>query len=110
MAVAMLSACGPKSRRNEIEQRKEALKQKQDSALTASQQELAWVDSALQAAIVRYDQLQEQLHAGKHTSTQMKQLGDEITAARLHRDSLQIRYDVLCGKIRYIHHKQETTE
>ena len=100
-------ACGPKSRRAEIEQRKEALKHKQDSALAASQQELVWVDSALQAANARHDQLQKRLQTGTLSKAQMQQLGDEITRARLHRDSLQVRFDVLCGKIKYIHRKQQ---
>lgn len=104
-ATLLMTACGPKSRRAEIEQRKEALRHKQDSALAAAQQELAWVDSALQAANARHDQLQEELRTGTHTPTRLQQLGDEITRARLHRDSLQVRFDVLCGKIKYIHRK-----
>ena len=55
--VLLTAACGPKSRRDEIEQRKAALKHKQDSTLLASQQELAWVDSALQAATARHQHL-----------------------------------------------------
>ena len=104
------SACGPKSRRAEIEQRKEALKHKQDSTLAASQQELAWVDSALQVANARHEQLQQQLQSGSLSKAQLQQLGDEITRARLHRDSLQVRFEVLCGKIKYIHRKQEPQE
>ncbi|MBR1485479.1 MAG: hypothetical protein IJ612_07305 [Prevotella sp.] len=106
LAALLLTACGPKSRRAEIEQRKAALQHKQDSTLAASQQELAWVDSALEAANARHQRLLDELHTGSHTSAQLKQLGDELTAARLHRDSLQVRFEVLCGKIQYIHRKQ----
>ena len=111
IAVALLlAACGPQSRRAEIEQRKAALQHKQDSTLAASQQELAWVDSALQAANARHQQLLDELHTGTHTDAQLKRLGDELTAARLHRDSLQVRFEVLCGKIQYIHRKQAAHE
>lgn len=106
VVALLLTACGDKSRRAEIEQRKKALVHRQDSALAASQQELAWVDSALQVAIRQHDDLQQQLHTGTHSETELKQLGQQITAARLHRDSLQVRFDVLCGKIKYIHRKQ----
>ena len=102
----LLTACGPKSRRAEIEQRKAALQQKQDSTLIASQEELAWVDSALEAAKVRFQQVLNELHNGSHSSAELRRLGDELTIARLHRDSLQIRYEVLCGKIQYIHRVQ----
>lgn len=106
IAASLLAACGPASRRAEIEQRKEALRHKQDSALKEAQRELAWVDSALQVANARYEQLQSQLREGTHTPAQLQQAGNELTAARLHRDSLQVRFDVLCGKIKYIHRKQ----
>ena len=106
MAAIMLTACGSKSRRAEIEQRKTALHHKQDSTLLASQQELAWVDSALQTANEQHQQLLDELHSGTHTKAELRRLGDELTVARLHRDSLQVRFEVLCGKIKYIHRKQ----
>lgn len=100
------TGCADKSRRTEIEQRKAALKEKQDSTLAASQAELAWVDSALQAATAQHERLLEQLHTGSHSQEQLQRLGQELTLARLHRDSLQVRFDVLCGVIKYIHRKQ----
>jgi hypothetical protein len=107
LASALVSACGPKSRRAEIEQRKEALHHKQDSALAQAQQELALVDSALQEANALHQQLQEVLQEGGLSDSQLYDLGQRITKARLHRDSLQVRFDVLCGKIKYIHRMQE---
>ncbi len=108
LGILLLSAtgCADKSRRSEIAQRKAALQHKQDSALAAAQQELALVDSALQASRSRHDQLLQQLHAGGMSSQAMQQLGRQITAERLHRDSLQVRFDVLCAQIKYIHRKQ----
>jgi multidrug resistance efflux pump len=106
VATLLTAGCGNNSRRAEIEQRKAALKEKQDSTLAASQAELAWVDSALQAATTQHERLLEQLHTGSHSQEQLQRLGQELTLARLHRDSLQVRFDVLCGVIKYIHRKQ----
>lgn len=105
--VLLTAACGPKSRRDEIEQRKAALKHKQDSTLLASQQELAWVDSALQAATARHQHLLDELKSGRYGGRQLQQLGEQLTLARIERDSLQVRFEVLCGTIRYIHKKQQ---
>ena len=108
--ILLATGCADKSRRAEIEQRREALKHKQDSTLQAAQQELAWVDSALQAATAHHDQLQQKLRAGGMSDAAMQHLGQQITRARLHRDSLKVRFDVLCGKIKYIHRKQGKNE
>jgi len=108
--MATLTACGPQSRRAKIEQRRAALQHRQDSTLAASQAELAWVDSALQAANERYEQLLDRLHSGSHTKGELERLGSELTVARLHRDSLQVRFEVLCGKIKYVHRKQKERE
>ncbi|MBR4897843.1 MAG: hypothetical protein IKZ48_03550 [Prevotella sp.] len=108
LAIMLLTAaCGPKSRRDEIEQRKEALKHKQDSTLLASQQELAWVDSALQVATARHQHLLDELKSGRYSGQQLQQLGEQLTLARLERDSLKVRFEVLCGTIKYIHRKQQ---
>ena len=55
IAVMVVAACGNKSRRDEIEARKAALVNKQDSTLKATQQELAVVDSLLQIAKAEHD-------------------------------------------------------
>ena len=101
----MVTACSQQSRRSEIEQRKTALKHKQDSTLLATQQELALVDSALQQATARHDQLQQELRSGKYHGESLRHLGNDITKARLHRDSLQVQFEVLCAKIKYIRKK-----
>ena len=53
----MLSSCTDNSRRQEIDQRRAALKHKQDSTLEASQRELAIVDSTLQAVNAEYERM-----------------------------------------------------
>ena len=105
--IFLAGACTQPSRRTEIKQRKAALKHKQDSTLLASQKELAWVDSALQVATARHQQLLDELKSGRYSGQQLQQLGEQLTLARLERDSLQVRFEVLCGTIKYIHRKQE---
>jgi len=108
-AILLMAACETKHERaqREIAERKAALKHKQDSALQAAQQELARVDSALQQANQTYDQLNADLQSGKWKAVGSKLMEEKMTAARLHRDSLQVRFDVLCSKIKYIHRRQK---
>ena len=104
--LLMLSACGNSSRRSEIEQRKAALRHKQDSTLLASQQELAVVDSALEATKAEYERMKAEVEQHKEA---LKATAEELTALtmlRMKRDSLQVQWDVLGAKIKYIRKKQ----
>lgn len=100
--AAMLTACGNHSRRDEIEARKNALQQKQDSALAAAQQQLAEVDSMLIEANRRHDEQHQWV------MTHAAQLNDhspkvqQLNSLRARRDSLQAQWQVLGAKIRYI--------
>ena len=106
-ALLLLAACGgDNSRRAEIEQRREALRHKQDSALVASQQELAIVDSTLEAVKAEYEQMKAVVEQHK---AELRATEEELTALtllRLRRDSLQVQWDVLGAKIKYIRVKQ----
>ena len=106
-AVMMVTvACTDNSRRQEIEQRKAALRHKQDSTLLASQQELAWVDSALVATKAEYERMKVEVEKHK---VELRATADELTALtrlRVKRDSLQVQWDVLGAKIKYIRLKQ----
>ena len=100
--TATLTACGNHSRRDEIEARKSALKQKQDSALAAAQQQLAEVDSMLIEASRRHD---EQHQWAMTHATQLSDSSPEVqqlNRMRARRDSLQAQWQVLGAKIRYI--------
>ena len=92
---------------NAIETRRQALKLYQDIELKRSQEELAWVDSALQAVKHDYDYQYAKVEKDKE---QLRATAEELTMltkTRMRRDSLQTRFNVLCGKIRYIHKKQK---
>jgi hypothetical protein len=104
LAALFFAACGSKSRRAEIEARKAALVQKQDSALQATQQELALTDSLLELARRQYDEALARLHAGQSVSEQ------ELVSLRQHRDSLQVLWEAQGAKIRYIRKRQEESQ
>lgn len=74
-----------------VEARRHALKVWQEASLRLTQQDVARTDSALQLA---EQQLTQATNAGQKTK------------ARLRRDSLQVRYDVLCALVRVIHRRQ----
>lgn len=102
VATLVLVACGNKSRRDEIEARKAALANKQDSTLAAAQRELAQVDSLLEIAKAEHDRQHEWVmsHATElnDQSAEVKKLNE----LRTRRDSLEVAWQTLGAKIRYI--------
>jgi hypothetical protein len=90
-----------------IETRKQALRLQQNIELKRSQEELALVDSALQAVKHDYEYQKQKVEKDKAELRATPEELTMLTKTRMHRDSLQTRYDVLCGKIRYIHKKQK---
>ncbi len=90
-----------------IEARKQALRLQQDIELKRSQEELAVVDSTLQAVKRDYEQQKQQVEKAKQELRATAEELTLLTKTRVRRDSLQTRFDVLCGKIRYIHKKQK---
>lgn len=107
VAAVLLGACTDSSRRTEIEQRRAALRHKQDSTLEASQRELATVDSTLEAVKAEYERMKAEVEQHK---AELKATAEELTALtmlRMRRDSLQTRWDVLGATIKYIRQKQD---
>lgn len=86
-AITRLRANHPKA----VESREKALKIWQDASLKMTQAEIGRTDSALQATIAQY---------GAEKDLYRKNL------LRVKRDSLQVRYDALCGTVRVIHKRQ----
>ncbi|UKK50678.1 hypothetical protein L6472_11770 [Prevotella sp. E13-17] len=106
IALALVATACSNSRRNEIEQRRAALKHKQDSTLLASQQELAHVDSALEAAKAEYEQKKATVEEHKSQLKATAEELTELTLLRMKRDSLQVQWNTLGAKIKYIRKKQ----
>lgn len=86
-AITRLRANHPKA----VESREKALKIWQDTSLKMTQAEIGRTDSALQATIAQY---------GAEKDLYRKNM------LRVKRDSLQVRYDALCGTVRVIHKRQ----
>lgn len=86
-AITRLRANHPKA----VESREKALKIWQDASLKMTQAEIGRTDSALQATIAQY---------GAEKDIYRKNM------LRVKRDSLQVRYDALCGTVRVIHKRQ----
>ena len=80
-AITRLRANHPKA----VESREKALKIWQDASLKMTQAEIGRTDSALQATIAQY---------GAEKDLYRKNM------LRVKRDSLQVRYDALCGTVR----------
>ena len=103
----LVVACGGDSpRRAEIEQRRAALRHKQDSSLLAAQQELAVVDSTLEAVKAQYERMKAEVEQHKADLCATEEELTGLTLLRMRRDSLQVQWDVLGAKIRYIRQKQ----
>ena len=92
---------------NAIDTRKRALKLYQDIELKRSQEELALIDSALQAVNHDYEYQKQKVEKDKQELRATAEELTMLTKTRVTRDSLQTRFDVLCAKIRYIHKKQK---
>lgn len=86
-AITRLRANHPKA----VESREKALKIWQDASLKMTQAVIGRTDSALQATIAQY---------GAEKDLYRKNM------LRVKRDSLQVRYDALCGTVRVIHKRQ----
>jgi PBP1b-binding outer membrane lipoprotein LpoB len=108
IAVTLLATGCLNSRRDEIEQRKAGLKRMQDSTLLASQQELAIVDSALEAVKAEYERMKAEVEARKSTLQATEEELTALTLLRMRRDSLQVQWDVLGAKIKYIKVKMKS--
>lgn len=75
-----------------VESRKKALKIWQEASLKMTQEDIGRTDSALQATIRAI---------GSEKNLYKKNM------LKVKRDSLQVRYDALCGTVRVIHRRQK---
>lgn len=90
-----------------LELRKEALVMHQNIELRIAQRDLEKTDKELENAKARYTEMEKTVAAHK---AELNATADEMTALtlqRILRDSLQTRFEVLCGQIRYIHKKMK---
>ena len=103
----LITACGETKTRQEINRRKAALVEKQETELKKAQTELWKTDSLLQLTNQKFDSLTKEVEAHKQA---LKATPEELTALtqlRIKRDSIRTQYEALGLKIRYIHKKQK---
>ena len=104
MCLAGFSSCESKHQKlqQQNEQREAAPNHKQDSTLTASQKEIQRLDSLLQQVKSEYEQKRRAAEAAHEAGTGTEEQFGEVNRLRQLRDSLQVRFDTECAKIRYV--------
>ena len=106
MATLLITACGETKTRKEINRRKAALVEHQQTELKKAQDELWRTDSLLQTTNKELEAMTQEVEAHKKA---LKATPEELTALtklRIKRDSIRTQYEALGLKIRYIRKKQ----
>ncbi len=105
-SLLILTACADRSRRDEIDDRRDALIEHQETELQQAQERLAIVDSLLEQARADHDSLHAWVMAN---ATQLSDTAEPVlrlNRLRAHRDSLDAEWRMLGAKIKYIRQKQ----
>ena len=105
--LMLLCGCSNHSRRSEIEARKAALVHKQDSTLTATQHELAATDSMMEAVKREHAELHQWVMSHATALNEKSPEVMRLNALRARLDSLQVQWQTLGAKIKYIRQLQE---
>ena len=110
IAALMLGACGETKTRQEINRRKAALKEKQETELRKAQEDLRITDSLLQVTNHALDSLQQKAEKDKAALKATPEELTLLTKTRIKRDSIRTQFEVLGAKIRYIREKMKEGE
>ena len=90
-----------------VETRKKALKLFQNISLKEAQEDLAVTDSALQAVTLDYKYIKDEVDRDKAELRATAEELETLTRTKMKLDSLKVRFDMQCAKIKYIHKKQK---
>lgn len=90
-----------------VETRKKALKLFQNISLKEAQEDLAVTDSALQAVTLDYKYIKDKVDRDKAELRATAEELETLTRTKMKLDSLRVRFDMQCAKIKYIHKKQK---
>jgi len=90
-----------------VETRRQALKLQQNIELKRAQEELAFVDSMLQAVTHDYQYQKQKVDKDKRELRATAEELTMLTRTLIRRDSLRTRWEVLGAKIKYIRKKQK---
>jgi len=113
LCVVSIAACTSKLKKEnealaeEIEERREALKEHQQQSLEEAQRDLAVTDSLLDAVTREHDELHQWVM--EHATELNDQSPEVLRVNELHArcDSLKERFEVLAETIKYIRKKQK---
>ena len=89
-----------------VETRKKALKLFQDISLKEAQEDLALTDSIMQKVGLDYKYIKEKVEKDKAELRATAEELELLTRTKMKYDSLKVRFDMQCAKIKYIHKKQ----
>ena len=106
LVALLLTACGETKTRKEINRRKAALIEHQQTELKKAEAELWKTDSLLQIANKEFETMTQQVEEHKKALKATEEELTALTMLRVKRDSIQTQYEALGLKIRYIHKKQ----
>ena len=90
-----------------VETRKKALKLFQNISLKEAQEDRAVTDSALQAVTLDYKYIKDKVDRDKAELRATAEELETLTRTKMKLDSLKVRFDMQCAKIKYIHKKQK---
>ena len=106
LAILLLTACGETKTRKEINRRKAALVEHQQTELKKAEAELWKTDSLLLIANKELEAMTQQVEEHKKALKATEEELTALTKLRVKRDSIRTQYEALGLKIRYIHKKQ----
>ena len=90
-----------------VETRKKALKLFQDISLKEAQEDLALTDSIMQKVGLDYKYIKEKVEKDKAELRATAEELELLTRTKMKYDSLKVKFDMQCAKIKYIHKKQK---
>ena len=90
-----------------VETRKKALKLFQDISLKEAQEDLALTDSIMQKVGLDYKYIKDKVEKDKAELRATPEELELMTRTKMKHDSLKVRFDMQCAKIKYIHKKQK---
>ena len=107
LAILILTACGDTKTRKEINRRKAALLEHQQTELKKAEAELWKTDSLLLIANKELEAMTQQVEEHKKALKASEEELTALTKLRVKRDSIRTQYEALGLKIRYIHKKMK---
>jgi len=104
MAFCLLCACQQKAKKPTYGEIKI---QRIDSMIKVAQKEIPQLDSLLQHAQSQYDSLKQITDAHRKALKATEKELSELGELRIVRDSLQVKFDTQCARVRFLNMKKE---